>query len=167
MVEQGLSKVLIATIRDERVIRALMQGNAQTGEPFSMEVGGFAGPASGTPVQIDGVITYFGKGLGYDRVAIVEFADHNSLIITPALDQVILLEELDFGSLPYASFNTYVVKSRVHFRRGFDETGFAKTIIIVEAPGSFIGTTRLDALLYRNIKLTDYYPYGTPPDRAE
>jgi len=53
----------------------------------------------------------------------------------------------------------------VHFRRGFDETGFAQTIIIVDAPGPFIGTIHLDALPYENVTLTDYYPYGTPPQR--
>ena len=62
-------------------------------------------------------------------------------------------------------FDTFVVKSRVHFRRGFDETGYAKTIIIVDAPGPFVGTIRLDALPYENVNLSDFYPYGTPPDR--
>ena len=59
----------------------------------------------------------------------------------------------------------FVLKSRVHFRRGFDETGYAKTIILVDAPGPFVGTIALDALQYENVTLTDYYPYGTPPGR--
>ena len=47
--------------------------------------------------------------------------------------------------------------------RGFDETGFAKTIVIVEAPEPFVGTTFLDALPYENVDLTTLYPYGAPP----
>lgn len=165
VVDQSLSGVLIATVRDERVIEDLLQGNAQVNDLFNREVGGFAGPASGKPVQIDGTLTYLGKGFDFDTVAIVDFGDRNSLIITPALKQVIWTEELQFGPLRLENFDTFVVKSRVHFRRGFDETGFARTIIIVDAPGPFIGTIHLDALPYENVKLTDYYPYGTPPER--
>ena len=165
VVDQGLSGVLIATIRDERVLAALKQGNAQVGDLFNMEVGGFAGPASGAPVSINGRLTYFGPGVDFDEVAIVEFGDRNSLIITPALKQILWTEELEFGPLDADDFDSFVVKSRVHFRRGFDETGYARTIIIVDAPGPFLGTIHLDALPYENVTLSDYYPYGTPPDR--
>ena len=62
-------------------------------------------------------------------------------------------------------YDVFVVKSRVHFRRGFDETGYAKTIVVVEAPGPFVGTTFLDALPYEHADLSTMYPYGTPPGR--
>jgi hypothetical protein len=54
------------------------------------------------------------------------------------------------------------IKSRVHFRRGFDDSGFAKTILLVEPIDPFLGTVRLDALNYRNVDLKNYYPYGNP-----
>lgn len=165
VLEQQLSGVLIATVRDERVIEALKTRDAKPGERFSMPVGGFTGPASGTPVQVDGTLTYLGPALDYDAVAVVEFGDRNALIITPALKQVIWTEQLEFGPLDPDDFDAFVVKSRVHFRRGFDETGYAKTIIIVDAPGPFVGTIHLDALPYENVALGDYYPYGTPPER--
>ena len=57
-------------------------------------------------------------------------------------------------------YQVFVVNSRVHFRRGFDETGYAKTILLVDAPGDWFGTTRLDALDYQNIKLSSLYPYN-------
>ncbi len=161
--EQGLSGVLVGTVRDEHAIELLTRNRTQAGEPVSLAVGGFAGPASGLPVQINGTLTYIGEGLGFDQVAIVKFGEGNSLVITPALHQVIRPENLEFGPLNVSEFKTFVVKSRVHFRRGFDETGFAKTIIIVDAPGAFLGTIHLDALPYENVTLTDYYPYGTPP----
>jgi microcystin degradation protein MlrC len=145
IVDQGLSGVLIATVRDERVLEALKNGNAQVGDLFDMEVGGFTGPASGVPVRISGTLTYLGPGVDFDEVAVVEFGDRNSLIITPALKQILWTEELEFGPLDPDDFDSFVVKSRVHFRRGFDETGYAKTIIIVDAPGPFVGTVHLDA----------------------
>lgn len=165
VVEQNLSGVLIATIRDEGVLDTLSQNNAQVGDRFSMEVGGFAGPASGTPVAISGTLTYLGPGVDFDTVAVVNFGDRNSLIITPALKQILWTEQLKFGPLDPDDFDAFVVKSRVHFRRGFDETGYAETIIIVDAPGPYVGTVRLDALPYENVELKNYYPYGTPPDR--
>ncbi len=165
IVRQGLSGVLIATIRDETVLAALQQQHARAGDLFNMDVGGFAGPASGSPVTINGTLTYLGPGVGFDDVAVIEFGDRNALIITPTLKQILWPEELEFGPLNPADFDSFVVKSRVHFRRGFDETGYAKTIIIVDAPGPFIGTVRLDALPYENVTLNNYYPYGTPPDR--
>ena len=52
------------------------------------------------------------------------------------------------------------IKSRVHFRRGFDDNGFAKTILLVEPEQPFLGTTRLDGLPYENVDLSKFYPYG-------
>jgi microcystin degradation protein MlrC len=165
VVDKQMSGVLIATVRDERVIEALAASGAEAGDLFSMEVGGFAAPSSGEPVQVDGTLTYFGEAFGYPQVAVVDFGDRNTLIITPALKQVIWLDEIRFGPLDPDDYDVFVVKSRVHFRRGFDETGYARTIILVDAPGPFVGTNALDALPYENVTLTDHYPYGTPPDR--
>jgi len=165
VVDKQLSGVLIATVRDERVIERLVSSNAQVGDLFSMEVGGFAAPSSGDPVQIDGTLSYLGEAFGYPQVAVVDFGDRNTLIITPALKQVIWTEEVEFGPIDPDDYDMFVVKSRVHFRRGFDETGYASTIILVDAPGPFVGTNALDALQYENVTLTDYYPYGTPRDR--
>lgn len=116
-------------------------------------------------MAISGTLTYLGPAFNFDEVAVVEFGDRNALIITPALKQILWTEELEFGPLDPDNFDSFVVKSRVHFRRGFDETGYAKTIIIVDAPGPYVGTIRLDALPYENVELNNYYPYGTPPDR--
>ena len=60
------------------------------------------------------------------------------------------------------TFKVIVIKSRVHFRRGFHDNGFAKTILLVEPTEPFLGTMRLDALPYRNVDLKKFYPYGDP-----
>jgi microcystin degradation protein MlrC len=62
-----------------------------------------------------------------------------------------------------AAFQVIAIKSRVHFRRGFDDSGFARTILLVEPTEPFLGTVRLDALRYEHVDLRDYYPYGNPP----
>ena len=162
IVEQNLGGVLVATLRDENALNALADKDAKAGDPFSMDVGGFMGPASGTPLRIDGTISYIGEGVGFDRVAVVEFGDNNALIITPTLRQVTVTGILKFGPVDPDDYDVVVVKSRVHFRRGFDETGYAKSIVVVDAPGPFIGTVHLDALPYENVELSDYYPWDTP-----
>jgi hypothetical protein len=48
----------------------------------------------------------------------------------------------------------------VHFRRGFDDSGFAKTILLTEPEQPFLGTVRLEALPYRNVDISKFYPYG-------
>jgi microcystin degradation protein MlrC len=162
VIEQDLGGVLLATLRDEHVLEALTSQGAKAGDPFSMDVGGFMGPASGSPQRINGKVSFIGEGLGFEQLAIIEFGDNNALIVTPTLRQVRLPEPLTFGPLDPDDYDVIVVKSRVHFRRGFDETGYAKTIVIVDAPGPFIGTVHLDALPYENIELSDYYPWSAP-----
>ncbi len=162
VVAQNLGGVLIATLRDENALNALHEQAAEVGDSFSMDVGGFMGPASGTPQRIDGTISYIGAGVDFDRVAVIEFGNNNALIITPTLSQIMYPEVLQFGPLDPDNFDVIVVKSRVHFRRGFDESGYAKTIMVVDAPGPFIGTVQLDALPYENVDLADIYPWGTP-----
>jgi hypothetical protein len=58
-------------------------------------------------------------------------------------------------------FKVFAIKSRVHFRRGFDDSGFAKTFLLCEPeqPPS-LGTVRLEALLYRHVDIAKFYPYG-------
>ena len=58
------------------------------------------------------------------------------------------------------TFKAIAIKSRVHFRRGFDDSGFARTILLVEPVEPFLGTVRLDGLPYRNVELKNFYPYG-------
>jgi hypothetical protein len=36
----------------------------------------------------------------------------------------------------------------------------AHHVVLVEPDQPFLGTTRLDALPYRNVELGQYYPYG-------
>ena len=164
LIAQGVGRALIGTIRDERVIEALTESGASAGDQFSMDVGGFT-PSGGSPVFIDGTLVYFGSNGGYDHVAAVEFGDHNMLVITPALSQITIPAQLRFGPIEPDDYDVFVIKSRVHFRRGFDETGYAPSIYIIEAPGPFVGTLHLEALPYQFGPLNQLYPFGMPEGR--
>lgn len=160
----GISNVLYGAITDPGVLEALAEEGATEGDAFDMAIGGFT-PSGGTPYPIQGTLLYFGEGLSYDRVAVVGFGDGNVVIIAPTYTQVTSPGRFEFIPVDLETFDVFVVKSRVHFRRGFDETGFAPTIVVVEAPGPFVGTTFLDALPYKHVNLDNLYPFGTPPER--
>ena len=159
LIKNKVKNFLIATLRDENVLEELVKINAKKGDMFDYVVGGYTGEQAGTPLQIKGVIKYFGPRFGYEHVAVVEFGQGNVIIIVPTYEQIIRPSSLRFGGLNPDKFDVIVVKSRVHFRRGFDETGYSKTIMVVDAPGDFIGTTRLDALDYKFGPIKDLYPF--------
>jgi len=163
---QNLSHTLIATVTDESAIQALQETNAQVGQKFDMAIGGRMDPSSGQPIRLVGKIDHIEeKGTGQQRYLSsvnIAFGDGNLLILSRYLVQAKELEEVaQLGANP-ADFDILAIKSRVHFRRGFDDSGFAKAILIVEPEEPFLGTVRLDGLKYENIDLKDFYPYGSP-----
>jgi len=160
----GIAKVLYGTITSPRTLEAMSEASMIPGDAFDMEIGGFT-PSGGTPARIRGTVRYLGEGLGYEEVAAVAFGDGNLVVITPTYTQVTDPSRFRFGDIDPDAYDVIVVKSRVHFRRGFDETGYAKTIVVVEAPEPFVGTTFLEALPYEHVNLDDYFPFGTPPHR--
>lgn len=161
LIDQGIGRVLYAGLRDERALAALADRGAQPGDPFEMDVGGFTGPQAGEPVRVTGTVRYFGPAASYERVAAIEFGDRSMLLLTPAYEQITSPEQLRTGPINPDDYDVFVVKSRVHFRRGFDETGYARTILVVDAPGPWVGTTRLDALDYQHAPIDRLYPFGT------
>lgn len=164
LIDQGVDGFYYAALRDERALASLAGRGAVPGDPFDMEVGGFTGPQAGEPVRIRGTVRYLGPRWGYDRIAVIEFGDdpehRNLLVLTPAYEQVRYPDRLRFDGIEPDDYRVFVVKSRVHFRRGFDETGYAPTILVVDAPGPWVGTTRLDALPYRFAPIGRMYPFG-------
>jgi microcystin degradation protein MlrC len=172
IIRQDLSGVLYATLRDERTLATLKAAGAKAGDAFDLRVGGFAVvPASGSPVRVQGRLVYFGippvgesGDLFGGEVAILEFGRGNCLMITPQLVQITDPEEVAWAPVDPDRFTTWILKSRVHFRAGFDDTGYAKTIMIVDAPEPFLGTLHLEKLPYRNVDLKSLYPYGRAPN---
>ncbi|MGT2481999.1 hypothetical protein ACU4GR_31265 [Methylobacterium oryzae CBMB20] len=85
------------------------------------------------------------------------------LVLSPQLAQIVEPDELWRLGLEPVDFDVVAIKSRVHFRRGFDDSGYARTILLVEPPEPFLGTVRLDHLSYAQMRAADFFPYGDPP----
>ena len=160
LIARDVGKVMYAALRDEKALAALKLSGAKAGDAFDREVGGYTGEQAGSPVRVTGKVKYFGEGWGYDDLAIIEFGENNLLFIVPTYTQIRTIGPLRIAGIEPDDYDVFVVKSRVHFRRGFDETGYAKTIIVVDAPGSWFGTTRLDALDYKYAPIDRLYPFG-------
>ena len=159
LIDEKVEGILYACLTDAPALVQLKENDAKPGDDFNMEVGGYTGEQAGKPINIKGKIAFFGPKWSYENIAVIDFGNNNTLIITPAYEQVTSPEQLRFGPINPDTYQVFVVKSRVHFRRGFDETGYAKTILVVDAPGPWFGTTRLDALNYIYAPIDKLYPF--------
>jgi microcystin degradation protein MlrC len=161
IIAQNLSNTLIATIADAGATAKLKAQGAKAGDVFDMEVGGLADESAGEPVRIQGTILKAVEGHG-QFWASIKFGRDNVLVLSTYLVQIVELFSLENMGLDVNAFQVMAIKSRVHFRRGFYDNGFAKTILLVEPTEPFLGTVRLDKLPYENVDLRQYYPYGNP-----
>jgi microcystin degradation protein MlrC len=162
---QSLERTLIVTITDAKTIATLQAQGVKAGDAFDMAVGGLVDESAGEPVHIQGTVLNVGEGIepGSGEVWInVGFGRGNVLVISPFLAQIVAPSFCRTLGLDPADFDVFAIKSRAHFRRGFDDSGFAKTILLVEPPEPFLGTVHLDALPYENVELSQFYPYGQP-----
>jgi microcystin degradation protein MlrC len=146
-------------VADADVIKAL--NGAKMGDAFDMAVGGLVDESAGEKVRITGTVRHVIEHLGQLWVG-VGFGNGNLLVLSPYLVQIMELTTLTEIGLDPTAFQVIAIKSRVHFRRGFDDSGFARTILLVEPTEPFLGTVRLDALDYRNVDLARFYPFGSP-----
>jgi microcystin degradation protein MlrC len=161
IIAQNLSNTLIATIADAKATAKLKAQGAKAGDAFDMEVGGLTDESAGQPVPIQGTILNAVEGHGQFWVCI-KFGRDNVLILSTYLVQIMEPFPLINLGLDINAFQVMAIKSRVHFRRGFHDNGFAKTILLVEPAEPFLGTVRLDKLPYENVDLKKFYPYGNP-----
>jgi microcystin degradation protein MlrC len=159
IIAQGLSNTLVATVADASAIAAL--GGVRPGDAFDRPIGGLADESAGEPVRITGTIRSVIER-GGQRWLSVAFGNGNVLVLSPYLVQIMETSTLSEIGLDPSAFQVIAIKSRVHFRRGFDDSGFARTILLVEPTEPFLGTVRLDALDYRNVDPARFYPYGDP-----
>ena len=154
LIRQQARRFCVATIADEQAIEAL-RAQASRGGSVSLDVGGYADAFAGDPVRIDGIVEYLGPYGRYDTVAVLRFGEGNRVILTPQLHQVTRADIFPALGIDPAMLEIVVLKSRVHFRAGFDETGIAGAIVVVDAPG--LGPADLRKVPYENIP-DDLYP---------
>jgi microcystin degradation protein MlrC len=161
IIAQDLSNTLIATIADAGATAKLRAQGAKAGDVVDIAIGGLADESAGEPVRIRGTILNAVENYGQVWVCI-KFGRDNVLILSTYLVQIVEPFSFKGLGLDIDAFQVFAIKSRVHFRRGFDDNGFAKTILLVEPTEPFLGTVRLDKLPYENVDLKRYYPYGNP-----
>jgi microcystin degradation protein MlrC len=161
IIAQDLSNVVIATIADAGTTTKLKAQGAKAGDAFDMEVGGLVDESAGLPIRVQGTILEAMEAFGQFWVS-VRFGRDNILILSTYLVQILEPFSLTSLGVDLEAAEIFAIKSRVHFRRGFDDNGFAKTILLVEPAESYLGTVRLDGLGYENVDLGCYYPYGNP-----
>ena len=155
LIDQGAQNFCIATIADEKAVNRLLEENKKEGDAVRLDIGGYADQYAGNPVPIDGTLEYFGEYRHFDHVAVLHFGNNNRVIVTPQLHQVTTHHILDALNIPMDELEIISLKSRVHFRRGFYETGLAGEIIEIDAPG--LGPADLTEVPYENIP-QDIYP---------
>ncbi|EIT68743.1 MAG: M81 family metallopeptidase [Hydrocarboniphaga sp.] len=167
VIDQKLSKTLIGTVADNDVIEELRKKGVKVGDKFDMMVGGKLDESAGDPVRVVGTVNTVSGGLGRRGSAAssqlwvsVKFGDGNVLIISPYLHQNTDPEDFMNLGINIKDFKGFAIKSRVHFRRGYDDNGFAPTILLVEPDQPFLGTVRLEGLKYQHLKLNTFYPYN-------
>jgi microcystin degradation protein MlrC len=161
IIAQDISNAVIATVADAGVTAKLKAQGAKAGDAFDMEVGGSVDESAGEPVRVQGTILKAEEAHG-QFWASIRFGRNNVLILSAYLVQVLEPFSLTDMGIDVGAAEIFAIKSRVHFRRGFDDNGFARTILLVEPAAPFLGTVRLDGLAYQNVDLKNYYPYGNP-----
>jgi len=153
LIKQGSKNFCIATLRDEKAIEKL-QKTAKKGDTVSIDVGGYSDEFAGNPVRIDGKVEFMGN-YGRGTVVVLVFGENNRVILTPQLMQVTTPQIFRPLGINIDTLDIIVLKSRVHFRRGFVETDLAGAVFEVDAPGW--GPADLTSLPYKNIP-KDIYP---------
>lgn len=153
LIRQGGERVCVATIADDKAIAEIAR-TAKPGGPVSVNVGGYADQYAGSPVTIDGVLETLGPYREHTTIAVLKTGT-NRVILTPVLHQVTdpgIFRDL---KIPFAECDIMVIKSRVHFWRGFVEDRFAQTVVVVDAPG--LGPADVTTIPYKNAP-KDLYP---------
>ncbi|MHC4580637.1 MAG: M81 family metallopeptidase [Planctomycetota bacterium] len=153
LVRQGAENFCIATLRDEKAISSV-ERRYNTGDAITIRVGGYSDKFAGNPVEINGKIEFLGEYRG-DTTVVLGFGNNNRVILTPTLMQVTSTDIFAPLAIKFEELDIIVLKSRVHFRRGYHETGIAGAIFEVDAPGW--GPADLTTLPYKNIP-KDLYP---------
>lgn len=155
LIKQDAENFVIATISDIRAINKLVEDKNKAGDEVELNVGGYEDQFAGEPVKIKGELEYFDSYKKHDKLAVIKFGKNNRVIITPVLDQVTtpgIFESLD---IDLNEIDIVSLKSRVHFRRGFYESGLAGAIFEIDTPG--LGPADLSTIEYENIP-TNLYP---------
>jgi microcystin degradation protein MlrC len=153
LLAQGARRFCIATLADPGTLASLAQ--ARVGETVTVDVGGRADAFAGRPIHLQGVLDFLGPWQQHARVAVIRFGGGNRVILTPVLQQVTEPRIFQDLGIPLKELDIMVLKSRVHFQRGFVEDGLARSVVVIDAPG--LGPAEVTSIPYQNAP-RDLYP---------
>jgi len=153
LIRRGAKNFCIATLRDEHAVAEISK-NHKVGDFVSILVGGHSDRFAGEPVSIQGTVSFIGT-YRRDGTVVVRFGENNAVILTEHLMQVTDTDIYGKVGIDFEALDIVSLKSRVHFRRGYCETGIAGAVYEIDAPG--LGPADLTLLPYKNIP-RDLYP---------
>ncbi len=151
-------RFLIATLVDPEAVDRLA-GHGQ-GKVVELAVGGRAAVSSGAPVRVRGEVERIVDPGTSGAAVVLRLRGQSRIILSTALVQVTEPRMLHRYGICDGDHEIIVLKSRVHFRAGFDEGAYAAKVLLFDPGKPFLGTVQLSALPYRNV------PPGTFPINA-
>ncbi len=137
LIRQGAGNFAIGTLTDYELMAEFEKRGLGEGDHTGpIKVGGTTDRFSGDPVELDDAVIEFYDG----SFLVLLFGDNNRIIVSPALLQVTHPEWHARVGIDFQELDIVVHKTRVHFFRGYYETGIAGeeypgTIIKIEVPG--------------------------------
>ncbi|MFC1564475.1 M81 family metallopeptidase [candidate division KSB1 bacterium] len=156
LIRQKAQNFCITTLRDERAIEKIKADN-KVGDRITIDLGGYSDEYAGNQVKVTGTVEFIGEH-GRDATVVLKLGNTNYVILTEHLMQITDTDIFEPLGINLDDLEIIVLKSRVHFRRGYHETGIAGAIFEVDAPGW--GPADLTNLPYENIP-KDIYPVYT------
>src|SRR5260370_1708829 len=115
----------------------------------------------GEGVRMQGTMVNGVEGYGQFWVC-VRFGRNNILILTTYLVQIMEPFSLKALGLDIGAFEIMVIKSRVHFRRGFHDNSFAKTTLLFEPTAPFLLPFHFNTLPHSTLSPKHPSPYVNP-----
>ncbi len=137
LIRQGASNFCIGTLTDYDLFHEITAKGLKPGDRTgSIEIGGTTDTFAGEPVVLDNAVIEF-----IDRRHLVLlFGTNNRIVVTPSLRQITSPNWHSNLGIDFDELDIVVHKTRVHFFRGYYETGIAGdeypgTIVKIEVPG--------------------------------
>ncbi len=137
LITQGASNFAVGTIADRELFEELTERGLQAGQSTGrIKVGGTTDIFSGDPVELDDAVLEFID----ESYLVLLFGNNNRIIVSPALRQITSPNWHARVGIDFDELDIVVHKTRVHFFRGYYETGIAGeeypgTIVKIEVPG--------------------------------
>jgi microcystin degradation protein MlrC len=150
LLAQGAQRFLVATVADAAALAEIAR-DPTPGRTLDLAVGGTLDDSSGSPVRVRGVLESVTALDTPHGGAVIDLGAGNRLILTRILRQLIYPEQIQFYGVDDRAHDIIVLKTRVHFRRGFNVGDYAQHAIPFEPQAPYLGTVHVDQLDYRNI----------------